>query len=635
MDATTALRKVFRWRPVIWLLAPHTTALLFATVLITGAISYVVQRDYQSAVALLRSRLSTAAGFRTWTLRVSLQQSQDDVGLLADLGATSELLTSHENVEARRRLLEQFHSYREIFEYAGIFLLDSGMQIVLADAQTPLWTEALQDDSAQKIFRSVESSGHYSVSIIRARASGLALLFAMPVFVGTDNNSPTRLRPPVGIVAIASPFSRELAPLLTTQSEPSNTGETLLIRLDENRSEYASRRRFAGLDQNGVLLTDSLLKASHSAVEDRVTFGRFKDYRGVEVMAGMQKISEIHSVIVSKIDSQEALRSFHRVARFQIVVGGTMLVLVNGLILLHKRNATARQIKQTLARQKHENQMLETKVAERTHQLTSANERLQEEIRERERAEEQIRSLNANLEDRIRDRTASLEAANAGLEAFSYSVSHDLRAPLRGADFYATSLWEDFATELSEEARQLVQKIQEQIKLMAELINGLLTLSRLGRQELRKQRLSPADLVREAWNELVTEHDGRNVELVIGDLPSCEADPLLLRQVFVNLLSNALKYTRKKETARIEVGSADSVYYVRDNGAGFDMRYADRLFGVFQRLHRAEDFEGIGIGLANVRQIVQRHGGQVWAEGAVDQGATFFFTLASRPFGRR
>jgi light-regulated signal transduction histidine kinase (bacteriophytochrome) len=179
---------------------------------------------------------------------------------------------------------------------------------------------------------------------------------------------------------------------------------------------------------------------------------------------------------------------------------------------------------------------------------------------------------------------------------------------------------------------------------MGELIDGLLAFSRLGRQPVRKQRLTPSDLVRQAWEDISVDWQGRTVEMVVGDLPPCEADPLLLQQIFVNLLSNALKFTRTRAAARIEIASppveewdalppqltADEtalVYMVRDNGVGFDMRYAEKLFGVFQRLHRAEEYAGAGIGLANVKRLVHKHGGEVWASGELDRGATFYFTL--------
>jgi signal transduction histidine kinase len=245
--------------------------------------------------------------------------------------------------------------------------------------------------------------------------------------------------------------------------------------------------------------------------------------------------------------------------------------------------------------------------------------------------------LVGELETRVTEvteRTRQLEAANRELEAFSYSVSHDLRAPLRAISGYASILLEDYAGALSEEGLGFMKRVKENGDHMGHLIDDLLAFSRLGRQAPRVQPVHTRTIVDRALAQLAPAIDGRQVDLVIGDLPDCESDPGLLEQVFVNLIGNAFKYSRKREDARIEIGAkqGDSdtspVYYVKDNGAGFDMQYADKLFGVFQRLHRNQDFEGTGVGLAIVQRIVNRHGGRVWAEGKVNEGAAFYFTLS-------
>ncbi len=278
------------------------------------------------------------------------------------------------------------------------------------------------------------------------------------------------------------------------------------------------------------------------------------------------------------------------------------------------------------------NAHLEKRVEERTAELARANRGLEEEVLLRRNAEEEIRKLNEELEQRVASRTAELEQSNSQQESFSYSVSHDLRAPLRAIDGFSRILVDEYAHLLPSEAREYLERICSNAQRMANLIDDLLTFSRLGRQPLTKRTVESSVLVRDVLvEELRDEHFGREIELVVGDLPPCDADPQLLRQVYLNLLSNAFKYTRKCDRARIEVGAMEqagrNVYFVKDNGAGFDMRYMDKLFGVFQRLHDKHDFEGTGVGLAIVQNIISRHGGDIWAEAEVDKGATFFFTL--------
>jgi PAS domain S-box-containing protein len=250
---------------------------------------------------------------------------------------------------------------------------------------------------------------------------------------------------------------------------------------------------------------------------------------------------------------------------------------------------------------------------------------------------EQIERRAQELELRVAERTSELQRVNSEMEAFSYSVSHDLRAPLRAMDGFSRILLEDYAATLDPEAQRYLQLVRDSAQQMGQLIDALLMLSHLGRRQMERRRVAPAEVVALALEDLEGERDGRVVELQVHDLQPCNADPALLRQVYVNLLSNALKFTRYRDEARIDVGwgrlerdgQTVGAYWVRDNGAGFDMRYVDKLFGVFQRLHRAENFPGTGAGLAIVRRIVQRHGGAVWAEGQVDAGATFFFTIGA------
>jgi PAS domain S-box-containing protein len=253
-------------------------------------------------------------------------------------------------------------------------------------------------------------------------------------------------------------------------------------------------------------------------------------------------------------------------------------------------------------------------------------------VTQQKAAEREIHRLNEELESRVVQRTAQLEAANKELEAFTYSVSHDLRAPLRHIAGFSKILEEEFNAVLPPEAQRYVERIQQGTHRMGSLVDELLNLTRVGRQSLTIQVTGLDTIVKDVVALLEPEQEGRKVEWKIADLPFVECDPTLLRLVFQNLIGNALKYSRPRPTAVIEIGQIEKdgerAIFVRDNGVGFSMKYADKLFGVFQRLHRAEDFEGTGVGLATVQRIVQKHGGRVWAEAELDRGATFYFTLS-------
>ena len=252
-------------------------------------------------------------------------------------------------------------------------------------------------------------------------------------------------------------------------------------------------------------------------------------------------------------------------------------------------------------------------------------------VTERRRVEEDVRQLNVELERRVADRTAQLEAANSELEAFAYSVSHDLRAPARAVDSFAGILAEDYGTRLDTEGLRLCGVVRSEAQRMGRLIDDLLTFSRLGRTAMEMGPVEMTSLVGEVFEELISAQDRTRVTFHLEGLPDAEGDRALLRQVWINLLANALKFSGKKAVAVIGVSGRiegdEVVYTVTDNGAGFDMAYKAKLFGVFQRLHTDYEFSGTGVGLAIVQRIVHRHGGRVWAEAEVGQGARFSFAL--------
>src|SRR4030043_2437404 len=280
---------------------------------------------------------------------------------------------------------------------------------------------------------------------------------------------------------------------------------------------------------------------------------------------------------------------------------------------------------------------LEIKVEKRTRELKIANEHLQLDVIERKKTEEQIKRLNEELEQKVIERTAQLEASIKELEGFTYSVSHDLRAPFRHIIGFVELLKERASQSLDEESMRYLDVISDSTKLLGRLLDDILDFIRIGRTEISKSKVSLDKLVKEAIDTMGKETEGRDIFWKIDHLPDVYGDQNMLRTLLVNLISNALKFTRPRSQAIIEIGCTagdhEEVFYIRDNGAGFEMQYVNKLFGVFHRLHHPDEFEGTGIGLANVRRIIERDGGRILAGGEVNEGATFYFSLPKLAFG--
>jgi len=322
--------------------------------------------------------------------------------------------------------------------------------------------------------------------------------------------------------------------------------------------------------------------------------------------------------------SESHLRRTQQIALAGFIAGSAVLGWI--FVLLARENNRRRRAEEALRKT---NEALELRVHERTAELSAA-------LEAHRQAEQQIKKLNEELEQRVVERTAQLENANKELEAFSYSVSHDLRAPLRHIDGFVEMLRSDASATLSDLSRRYLETISASAKRMGALIDDLLVFSRMARAEMRQTRVNMDELVKTVLKEMAMELQGRQIEWEIDRLPEAWGDRPMLKQVWANLLSNAVKYTQPRDRATIQIrcvrnDKRELQFSVRDNGVGFDMQYSDKLFGVFQRLHHADEFDGTGIGLANVRRIIHRHAGRTWAESKVNEGATFYFTVPDTP----
>jgi signal transduction histidine kinase len=350
------------------------------------------------------------------------------------------------------------------------------------------------------------------------------------------------------------------------------------------------------------------------------------DFKLHDLMGGLEVIIPVDQYL------QES-----RVDLLLTVGGGLGLsLLLVGIVVTGTRRIVARPLSQLASRMRSsvdpEAGPLSSSAASRLHcdevsALTATYDQMQAVI---VRQRQGLQEANTRLAEQVTD----LKAANYELDAFSYSVSHDLRGPLRSMDGFSKILTEEYADGMPEEARHYLDRVRENAQKMDHLVSALLALSRLGRQAMAVQTVEPRQLVAEVLEELNGEENGRRVEITVGELPSCVADGVLLKQVYMNLISNALKFTRTRDVAKITVGCRSenglNTYFVQDNGVGFDMQYVGKLFGAFQRLHRAEEFAGTGVGLATVKRIILRHGGDVLAESEVGKGTTMYFTLTRR-----
>jgi len=501
-------------------------------------------------------------------------------------------LESRDKSELRNEILHRLKALM-VYQYQNIALLDPEgrvrMSVLKEDLSLATPTKELLLEAMQT--RRLIFSDLYKIP----NSQVIRLSIVVPILLSQGTQEV-----PVGAILIWIDPHQFLYPLIQSWPTPSHSGETVLIRREGNKVVILNDLR--NRKDTALTLHYSLQEAKLPAVmaaKGKEGAVEGKDYRGVPVVAAVGRIPDSPWYFVAKIDAAEIyapLRQLNRLVLFFIIV---LIAAVLGTLVAIWRNQQMRFYR-----------------------------RQYEMDREREEA---LKNLNEELEQRVKERTAELEYANREMESFSYSVSHDLKAPVRAIQGFSQMLMVEHADRLDPEGLRLLKVVTDNTKVMHHIIDDLMALSRLGRLEIRKGSVNLTSMARQVFDRLREQTPERDVQLIMGDLPQGRGDQSLLYQVMENLLNNAIKYTRSGKTAVIEVGGKDeeneTIYYVKDNGVGYDERYADKLFSPFQRLHSHEEYEGAGVGLAIVKRIIERHGGRVWAEGKVNEGAIFYFAL--------
>jgi signal transduction histidine kinase len=554
-------------------------------------------------------------------------------------------LADHPNdpkfLAADKMLDEQLQRMQSFLGLSDIMLINIVGKIVYAsnDEYHPAVFLNPLPDPQQKAFAEGKNRVYLSdVFISKATGNRPAMLVTAPA---VDFNGAL-----IGVIAFEVDMN-SIYKLIQDVTGLGDTGEVLVAKKKGNEAVYLNPLRHdpdAAL-KKGIPLGGEMGGPIQEAVQGRTGAGRLQDYRGKNVIAAWRYLPSIDWGMVAKIDTEEAFADVTKLRNRVLVVVVVVFVLC-GIIAFSIAKFISAPIK-TLSRgaeiigsgnldykigshRKDEIGQLSRSFDKMTGDLkkiTASRDELNREIAYRKQAEEDILRLNEDLKYHV----VQLEESNRELDAFSYSVSHDLRSPLRHMAGFMELLQKRSWPQLDETNRHYMTIISESSKRMGTLIDDLLAFSRIGRSEMRTVAIRVKQLVQEAIGGLQEETKERDIAWKIGELPEIYGDPSLLRLVLVNLISNAVKFTRPRPRAEIEIGCTEEedefVFFVRDNGVGFDMNYAEKLFGVFQRLHHRDEFEGTGIGLANVRRIVSRHGGKVWAVGSLDHGATFFFSL--------
>lgn len=517
--------------------------------------------------------------------------------------------------KAEEELDSQIRSFQEGYQYLDVMLADPDGNIVYVS------NKAHREKQLGKI-----------LPVAKAFEEGRRDVYFSDVFENRADGNRFEMLAAAPAMALKGSFAGEV--IFEIDMEPvyefiqettglGKTGEALIVKQEGNAALFLSplRRDPGAALKRRVSFHEKDAFPAQMSAQGKSGSGRSVDYTDVDILAAWRYIPSLRWGLVAKIDTAEAFAPIVHLRNLSVVLGIGMMVLGVVAALSVAKSLSGPITALQRGAERIGGGDLSYRVA------TDARDEIGQLSRAFDRMTEALSATNAEL----RQKAAELQATNEELESFSYSVSHDLRAPLRHISGFMELLQKNALPAMDETSRRYMGMIVAASRRMGILIDDLLAFSRMGRSEMQRKTVDLKRLVEEVIREMRGETEGRDIAWKIGSLPAVQGDPLMLRLALVNLIANAVKFTRTRRPADIEIGcragTAEHVCFVRDNGVGFDMKYANKLFGVFQRLHRQEEFEGTGIGLANVRRIVSRHGGRTWAEGAVDGGATVYFTL--------
>jgi signal transduction histidine kinase len=572
--------------------------LLSAGIVTTGCYYY---QNYQSSYRVgAEQQLSTIADLKVNELAQYRNERRWDAATLFNNAAFSGLvrrfLNHPEDAEAPQQIQEWAAKYLATEQYDLVCLFDAQGVIRLS---IPAGRPPISSVVSQRIPEVLQSGRVTFQDFTRnEHDQRVYLTLLAPIFDGPDHSQA------LGVLAMRINPETYLYPLLRRWPALGLTGETLLVRREGSEVVFLNELRFqTNTALNLHMPLDRISSPAAPAAVGREGVMEGIDYRGMPVAAAMRTILDSPWALVARMDTAEVYGPLRERLWLVIILIGALLLGAGASVGMVSRHQSAQFYREKAV----------------------AADILWE-------AREDLRVLNAQLEQRVVERTAQLQVTHQELEAFSYSVSHDLRAPLRHVMGFVDLLQKEAGPALSEQSLRHLTTISQSAKRMGDLIDDLLDFSRVGRAVLQKTEIHLDELVRETLGDFKAETKGRNIAWNIHPLPPVQADRALLRMALVNLIANAVKFTGARTEAKIEIGCApngngQTEIFIRDNGVGFDPQYTGKLFGVFQRLHSQDEFEGTGIGLANVQRIIHRHGGRAWAEGAVDGGATFHFSI--------